>query len=168
LLRYSARCHPGAYTMSTEATDSNPQGSDSSDDRISTASASEPSPESANSSAHSEQDSAEDPQETDPKTLDRYECDSCGYIYEPVKGDGLKISAETPFKEIPSSWRCPVCSAPKRQFRNVGPVGSPSGFKENLSYGMGVNTLTPGQKNILIFGALVIGFIFFMSLYGLN
>lgn len=156
--------------MSTEATDSNsqPQGSDSSNDRISATSTSEPSSESSMGSVHSEQDDIEDSQPIPPETLDRYECDSCGYIYEPVKGDGLKISAGTPFREVPSSWRCPVCSAPKRQFRNVGPVGSPSGFKENLGYGMGVNTLTPGQKNILIFGALVLGFIFFMSLYGLN
>ncbi len=104
----------------------------------------------------------------DPKLMDRYECDACGYMYEPVRGDGNVVAAGTPFEEINSSWRCPVCSASKRQFRNIGSAGSPSGFKENLGYGLGVNTLTPGQKNILIFGSLLLGFLFFMSLYGLK
>ena len=40
--------------------------------------------------------------------------------------------------------------------------------KENLGYGFGVNTLTPSQKNILIFSALALGFLFFLSLYGLR
>ncbi|MFN6219940.1 MAG: rubredoxin, partial [Aphanizomenon sp.] len=47
-------------------------------------------------------------------------------------------------------------------------TGTSSGFKENLGYGLGVNTLTPTQKNILIFGALALGFLFFISLYGLQ
>jgi rubredoxin len=104
-----------------------------------------------------------------PKEMDCYECRACGYSYEPVKGDSrINIPPGTPFEDLPLNWRCPVCSAPKRQFSNIGPVGSPSGFKENLGYGLGVNTLTPGQKNILIFGALALGFFFFISLYGLR
>ena len=106
---------------------------------------------------------------TDPKLMDRYECRACGYIYEPVKGDDSSgIDAGVPFAAIYDSWKCPVCSAPKRRFNNIGPAGNPSGFRENLGYGLGVNTMTPGQKNILIFGALLLGFLFFMSLYGLN
>ncbi|MEB3357972.1 MAG: rubredoxin [Synechococcales bacterium] len=104
----------------------------------------------------------------DPKQLDRYECRACGYVYEPNKGDGNRIPPGTPFEDLTIAWRCPVCSAPKRQFNNIGPVGNPSGFRENLGYGLGVNTLTPGQKNILIFGGLILGFLFFLSLYGLN
>lgn len=105
----------------------------------------------------------------DSKTLDRHECEACGYVYEPIKGDDKQqISAGTPFEELPTSWRCPVCGSPLTRFRNIGPVGSPSGFKENLGYGVGVNLLTPGQKNILIFGGLVLAFLFFMSLYGLQ
>lgn len=106
---------------------------------------------------------------TDPKLMDRYECRACGYIYEPVKGDdSTGIDAGTPFAEIYDSWKCPVCTAPKRRFSNVGPLGNPSGFKENLGYGFGVNVMTPGQKSILIFGSLFIGFLLFLSLYGLN
>ena len=104
-----------------------------------------------------------------PQEMDCYECRSCGYSYEPVKGDSqAKIPQGIPFDELPINWRCPVCSASKKQFSNIGPVNSPSGFKENLNYGLGVNRLTPGQKNILIFGALALGFMFFISLYGLR
>ncbi len=104
-----------------------------------------------------------------PQEMDCYECRSCGYSYEPVKGDSrAKIPQGTAFEDLPLNWRCPVCSAPKKQFSNIGPVNAPSGFKENLNYGLGVNRLTPGQKNILIFGALALGFIFFLSLYGLR
>jgi rubredoxin len=106
---------------------------------------------------------------TEEKTLDRYECRSCGYVYEPLKGDNTRsISAGTPFEQLPITWRCPVCSARASAFQNIGPAGSPSGFKENLGFGLGVNTLTPMQKNILIFGALGLGFLFFLSLYGLQ
>lgn len=105
----------------------------------------------------------------DPKSLDRYECAACGYTYEPIKGDSTReIPGGTPFEELPADWRCPVCGARTSRFNNIGPIGNPSGFKENLKYGFGVNTLTPGQKNILIFGALALGVLFFLSLYGLQ
>ncbi len=98
-----------------------------------------------------------------------YECTACGYIYEPSKGDSnARIKAGTPFEQLPSDWRCPVCGARHSQFKNIGATDAPSGFEENLSYGFGVNRLTPGQKNLLIFGALALGFLFFLSLYGLN
>ncbi len=98
-----------------------------------------------------------------------YECRACGYVYEPSKGDSKSnISPETPFKDLPKTWRCPVCGAPRAQFVNIGAGNAPSGFQENLNYGFGVNRLTPGQKNLLIFGSLVLGFLFFLSLYGLG
>ena len=114
------------------------------------------------------QSTAEAPESEAEPELDRYECRACGYTYEPLKGDGDKAAPGTRFEELGESWRCPVCGATKRQFSNVGPVGNPSGFKENLSYGLGVNTLTPGRKNLLIFGSLFVGFLFFLSLYGLK
>lgn len=100
--------------------------------------------------------------------LDQYECRACGYTYEPLKGDGDKAAPGTRFETLEETWRCPVCGASKRQFSNIGPVGNPSGFKENLGFGLGVNTLTPGRKNLLIFGGLFLGFLFFLSLYGLK
>jgi rubredoxin len=104
-----------------------------------------------------------------PAEMDRFECLACGYKYEPAKGDDRNdIASGTPFQEIPLNWRCPVCGAPKKRFANIGPAGTPSGFKENLNYGLGVNVLTPGQKSILIFGGLALAVLFFLSLYGLR
>ena len=104
-----------------------------------------------------------------PSEMDCYECRSCGYTYEPAKGDSRsEIPPGVEFKQLPRDWRCPVCGASTTQFSNVGPVGTASGFKENLNYGFGVNTLTPAQKNVLIFGALGIAVLFFLSLYGLR
>ena len=98
-----------------------------------------------------------------------YECRSCGYVYVPSKGDNQgNISAGTLFQDLPDDWRCPVCGVRKTQFVNIGAQGAPSGFSSNLNYGFGVNRLTPAQKNILIFSALGLGFLFFLSLYGLN
>ncbi len=98
-----------------------------------------------------------------------YECRSCGYVYVPSKGDNQSnISPGTLFTDLPNDWRCPVCGVRKTQFTNIGAVGAPSGFAENLDYGFGVNRLTPNQKNLLIFGALGLGFLFFISLYALN
>jgi rubredoxin len=101
--------------------------------------------------------------------IDRYECRSCGYIYEPENGDPKNgIAANTPFDDLIITWKCPVCGAKKKAFNNIGPKGTASGFKENLGYGFGVNTLTPGQKNVLIFAALGVAVVFFLSLYSLN
>ncbi len=105
----------------------------------------------------------------DPKMMDRHECSACGYVYEPAKGDERgNIPAGVSLEDLPASWHCPVCGATRKRFQNIGPIGSPSGFKENLKYGLGVNTLTPGQKNILIFGSLIVAFLIFLSLYGLQ
>jgi len=98
-----------------------------------------------------------------------YECRPCGYVYVPSKGDSTSnIEPGTLFTDLPKSWKCPVCGSPQAAFKNVGATDAPSGFAENLNYGFGVNNLTPGQKNILIFGALFLGFLFFLSLYALG
>lgn len=109
------------------------------------------------------------PATPEPPSLDRYECRSCGYVYEPTDGDGRRnVAPGTLFEEVPETWICPVCRAPKVQFINIGPKAKPSGFDENLTYGLGVNTMTAAQKRLLIFGSLVVGFLFLMSFYGLK
>jgi len=98
-----------------------------------------------------------------------YECRACGYIYDPSQGDSKNnISKGIIFEELPAQWRCPVCGAGKGIFLNIGAKNAPSGFSENLNYGFGVNRLTPNQKNLLIFGSLALGFLFLLSLYGLQ
>ena len=112
---------------------------------------------------------AEEAKPLTPAEMDCHECRACGYTYEPTKGDGrTKVPAGVEFKSLPNNWRCPICGASTTQFSNIGPAGTASGFKTNLNYGFGVNKLTPGQKNILIFGALGVGVLFFLSLYGLQ
>ena len=100
----------------------------------------------------------------------RFECRSCGYVYDP--GEGIRkynIAPETPFLSLdPGSFRCPVCRSPMPAFRDIGPRNKPSGFEENLKFGLGVNVLTPGQKNVLIFGVFALAIAFFLSLYSLR
>ncbi|AGY59437.1 rubredoxin [Gloeobacter kilaueensis] len=105
---------------------------------------------------------------TDPTQLDRYECRTCGYIYEPTRGEAV-VAAGTAFEDLPAAWKCPVCSSPSSRFKSIGPkVGTVAGFEENAGYGWGVNLLNPQAKNLLIFGALFLGFAFFMSIYFLS
>ena len=99
-----------------------------------------------------------------------FECRSCGYVYDPLEGvKKFGIAAGTSFKEVDqTSFRCPVCLARKEVFRDIGPREKPSGFDENLKYGFGANSLTPGQKNVLIFGGLALAVSIFLSLYSLH
>lgn len=123
----------------------------------------------ATATAQDPESESEDDRPLTPAEMDRYECRSCGNTYEPVKGDSRgDIPPGVPFQDLPADWRCTVCGASQSQFSNVGPAGQASGFKENLNYGFGVNSLTPGQKNVLIFGALGLAVLFFLSLYGLR
>ncbi|AFY73140.1 rubredoxin [Synechococcus sp. PCC 7502] len=99
----------------------------------------------------------------------RYECGSCGYVYEPTSGDPKRgIIPGTLFTDLPADWRCPVCTSRPAVFSDIGIPSKPSGFTENLGYGFGVNVMTPSQKNLLIFGSLAVAFAFFMSLYALD
>lgn len=116
----------------------------------------------------------EEGQEAPPEEEDtanhRFECRSCGFVYDPAEGvRKIGIVPGTPFEELdPASFRCPVCRSKVGAFRDIGPREKPSGFEENLNYGLGVNRLTPGQKNVLIFGGFALAIAFFLSLYSLR
>ena len=107
--------------------------------------------------------------ESDPRTH-RFECRSCRYVYDPAEGvRKYKIEAGTAFSELDAiRFRCPVCRSKVGAFRDIGPATKASGFEENLDFGLGVNRLTPGQKNVLIFGSFALAFAFFLSLYSLR
>ena len=100
----------------------------------------------------------------------RFECRSCGYIYDPSEGiKKLNIKKDTSFDLLDiNTFRCPVCRAGKEFYKDIGPKSKPSGFEENLVYGFGFNSLPPGQKNILIFGGLAFAAACFLSLYSLH
>ena len=106
---------------------------------------------------------------TDPATH-RFECRSCGFVYDPDEGvKKVGIEPGTPFLALdPASFRCPVCRSKVGAFKDIGPRDKPSGFEENLNFGLGVNRLTPGQKNVLIFGGFALAIAFFLSLYSLR
>ena len=108
-------------------------------------------------------------QASDPLTH-RFECRSCGFVYDPEEGvKKLRIESGTAFQQLDAlTFRCPVCRSKVGAFRDIGPRSKASGFEENLDFGLGVNRLTPGQKNVLIFGSLALGFAFFLSLYSLR
>ncbi len=46
-----------------------------------------------------------------------YKCTKCDYVYDPAAGDPENgIDPGTPFSELPSGWKCPLCGASKSQF----------------------------------------------------
>ncbi len=56
----------------------------------------------------------------DKKVLDRYQCNICGYIYDPEKGDPeADILASTSFEDLPKDWLCPICGAGKDEFTKI-------------------------------------------------
>ena len=49
--------------------------------------------------------------------MEKFECDVCGYVYDPKDGDDMNgVAPGTAFKDLPDDWVCPVCGAPKSQF----------------------------------------------------
>eukprot|EP00547_Thalassionema_nitzschioides_P004401 CAMPEP_0194199882 /NCGR_PEP_ID=MMETSP0156-20130528/727_1 /TAXON_ID=33649 /ORGANISM="Thalassionema nitzschioides, Strain L26-B" /LENGTH=189 /DNA_ID=CAMNT_0038924827 /DNA_START=85 /DNA_END=654 /DNA_ORIENTATION=+ len=104
------------------------------------------------------------------KSTGKFDCTNCGWVYDETKGDSMmiggQIKPDTPFAELPSNWRCPVCRASKDSFEEV--VIEIPGFEVNQGYGFGTNSLTAGQKSGLIFGGLGFFFLLFLSGYALN
>lgn len=46
-----------------------------------------------------------------------YECDTCGYVYDPAEGDpDSGIAPGTRWEDIPDDWVCPICGAGKDAF----------------------------------------------------
>lgn len=51
---------------------------------------------------------------------EKYVCKICGYTYDPEKGDPENnVSPGTTFKDLPETWICPICGAPKSEFEKV-------------------------------------------------
>ena len=56
-----------------------------------------------------------------------YQCQttSCGYFYNPDKGDRKgKIPKGTRFEDLPEDWKCTICGAGKKMFKPLAGPGS--------------------------------------------
>lgn len=104
------------------------------------------------------------------KSTGKHRCTNCDWEYDETKGDSMliggQIKPDTPFAELPSNWRCPVCRASKDSFKEI--VEEIPGFEVNQGYGFGGNSMTSDQKNLVIFGGLGLFFLLFLSGYALS
>jgi len=49
--------------------------------------------------------------------MNRYECDACGYVYDPEKGDPVSgIEPGTAFNDLADDWVCPVYGVGRDEF----------------------------------------------------
>lgn len=96
-----------------------------------------------------------------------YLCINCGYLYEPSKGEMVcNVKPGTAFEDLDALFACPVCRSPKSKFKRK--PKTIAGFASNQQYGFGGNSMTAGQKNLLIFGALAVFFFLLLSGYALD
>jgi rubredoxin len=52
--------------------------------------------------------------------MDQWECEACGWIYDPKVGDPDNgIEPGTPFEELPDDWVCPECGVGKEYFHRI-------------------------------------------------
>ena len=52
--------------------------------------------------------------------MKNWECQVCGYIYDPGKGDpDSGVKPGTSFDDLPEDWVCPECGASKDEFEQV-------------------------------------------------
>ena len=49
--------------------------------------------------------------------MNKYICDVCGYVYDPLAGDPDNgVAAETDWEDVPDEWECPLCGVGKEAF----------------------------------------------------
>ena len=52
--------------------------------------------------------------------MKKYVCNTCGYVYDPAKGDPDNgVAPGTPFEKLPANWVCPECGASQDDFSPV-------------------------------------------------
>ncbi len=55
------------------------------------------------------------------RTMEKWECTACGYIYDPAVGDPNNgVPPGTRFEDLPDTWVCPQCGVGKEFFQKVG------------------------------------------------
>ncbi len=49
--------------------------------------------------------------------MTKYQCNACGYVYDPAAGDPVgDVPPGTAFEDLPDDWVCPSCGVGKDQF----------------------------------------------------
>ena len=52
--------------------------------------------------------------------MEKWRCILCGYIYDPAQGDpGNDVAPGTAWQDVPGTWLCPECGAPKDMFEKA-------------------------------------------------
>ncbi len=52
--------------------------------------------------------------------MKKYECQVCGYIYDPEKGDPDQgVDPGTDLNDTPDDWVCPDCGVGKEEFTPI-------------------------------------------------
>ncbi len=52
--------------------------------------------------------------------MGRYECGSCGCVYDEDEGDASQgVSGGTPFEDLPNEWLCPECGSTQDVFEET-------------------------------------------------
>eukprot|EP00475_Leptophrys_vorax_P036068 TRINITY_DN6027_c0_g2_i1.p1 TRINITY_DN6027_c0_g2~~TRINITY_DN6027_c0_g2_i1.p1 ORF type:complete len:203 (+),score=8.47 TRINITY_DN6027_c0_g2_i1:90-611(+) len=94
----------------------------------------------------------------------KWECRSCGYVYDQFKGDpNYPIAPGVELSKLPDDWLCPTCGAAPDTFNSLS--RELAGFAQNQSYGFGTNSMTGDQKGLLIWGSMVAALFVFLSGY---
>lgn len=53
--------------------------------------------------------------------MEKWECQACGYIYDPAVGDPDNgVAPGTRFEGLPETWVCPQCGVGKEFFQKLG------------------------------------------------
>jgi len=69
----------------------------------------------------------------------QYKCSVCGYLYDDAK-------EKVPFSELPDSWKCPLCGAPKSSFEPVSEAEKkPEAVKPQVKIDEDMQKLSAGQ-----------------------
>jgi hypothetical protein len=69
-------------------------------------------------------------------------------------------------QDLPGDWQCPVCGAERQTFQVS--EKEIAGFAANQGYGLGTNSMTGGEKSLLIYGSLIAFFALFLLGYGMD
>lgn len=52
--------------------------------------------------------------------MDKYECDLCGWVYDPAEGyPEAGIEPGTAWEDVPADFECPICGAGKDDFSKM-------------------------------------------------